>query len=306
MRASAENESESIAVKSVTNIQEKIKRNQREIEPTERLDFLTAVAADSRLSKTNAVAVANYLISCRNGKTGLICPGAAKIAKGSGCTKRAAQNAVYKLEQTGWFFVIRQKGEDGNNCSNRYIPNWDRIRENAEEGSASQRMEHSADGARYSTHGDRYCTDGDRGTARAGVGVSPSVRANSVNSNPVNQPSESTQEIASGGGPAVSPKSKAANDNTRVKCWPDDAFDQFWNKFPNKVGKGAARQSFEKIQNAGNVEFKVLMDGLHRYANKKDDRPWCIPTTFLNQERWEDQPAQQVDKSIKARPRMAI
>jgi hypothetical protein len=29
-----------------------------------------------------------------------------------------------------------------------------------------------------------------------------------------------------------------------------------------------------------------------RYIGKTDDRPWCNPATWLNQERWADQPAQ--------------
>lgn len=80
------------------------------------------------------------------------------------------------------------------------------------------------------------------------------------------------------------------DDATPSAAWPRDAFDQFWNKFPNKVGKGAARTAFARVEKSGIVTFERLMEGLDAYVNKKDDRPWCIPTTFLNQERWDDQP----------------
>ncbi|AMM84773.1 hypothetical protein AZF01_10735 [Martelella sp. AD-3] len=33
------------------------------------------------------------------------------------------------------------------------------------------------------------------------------------------------------------------------------------------------------------------MDGLKRYVAKRDDRPWCNLSTWLNQDRWTDRPA---------------
>lgn len=67
------------------------------------------------------------------------------------------------------------------------------------------------------------------------------------------------------------------------------AFDAFWRRYPHKVGKGAAEQAFAKAVKATPVA--TIMAGLERYAAKTDDRPWCNPTTFLNQRRWDDQPA---------------
>jgi hypothetical protein len=70
-----------------------------------------------------------------------------------------------------------------------------------------------------------------------------------------------------------------------------EMFDLFWQLYPNKVGKKDADKSFEKVMKSGTVEFEKLMQGLHRYVRKTDDRPWCNPATWLNQGRWEDQPA---------------
>jgi hypothetical protein len=39
------------------------------------------------------------------------------------------------------------------------------------------------------------------------------------------------------------------------------------------------------------VRPEDLFSALMRYANKTDDRPFCNPSTWLNQERWLDQPA---------------
>ena len=66
-------------------------------------------------------------------------------------------------------------------------------------------------------------------------------------------------------------------------------FDEFWAIFPNKVGKRDAEKSFTAARSR--ASFEAIMSGLRRYAAKTDDRPWCNPTTFLNQDRWNDQPA---------------
>lgn len=66
-------------------------------------------------------------------------------------------------------------------------------------------------------------------------------------------------------------------------------FDQFWTVFPNKVGKADAVKAFGKARQR--VDFETLMAGLRRYVGKTDDRPWCNPATWLNQERWDDEPA---------------
>lgn len=65
----------------------------------------------------------------------------------------------------------------------------------------------------------------------------------------------------------------------------------FWAAYPNRVGKADAAKSFERVMKSRRVTFEALMDGLGRYVTKTDDRPWCNPATWLNQGRWDDQPA---------------
>jgi uncharacterized protein YdaU (DUF1376 family) len=68
----------------------------------------------------------------------------------------------------------------------------------------------------------------------------------------------------------------------------DEAFGRFWAVWPNKVGKPAARRAFGKLAH----EIEAIIAGVERYAREKPpDRPWLNPATFLNQRRWEDQPA---------------
>jgi len=110
---------------------------------------------------------------------------------------------------------------------------------------------------------------------------------------------------------------RGANDNRRVDLtnghrgpaapFPRDAFDQFWTEYPNKIAKPVACDSFNKIEKAGQVEFNTIMDGLRKYVKKKDDRPWCNPSTWLNQARWEDQPGAEPTKTFdRPKRRMAI
>jgi len=70
------------------------------------------------------------------------------------------------------------------------------------------------------------------------------------------------------------------------------AFDEFWQRYPHKMGKGAAHRSFVRIAKSKKVHFSEIMAGLDRYIrDKPQDLNWCYPATWLNQERWCDQPA---------------
>ncbi len=66
-------------------------------------------------------------------------------------------------------------------------------------------------------------------------------------------------------------------------------FDRFWSEYPQKVGKREAEKAFAKARKR--ASFDAIMGGLARYVAKTDDRPWCNPSTWLNQARWTDQPA---------------
>lgn len=63
----------------------------------------------------------------------------------------------------------------------------------------------------------------------------------------------------------------------------------FWEQFPNKVGKADAMKAFDKATRKTTPD--VLFPALQAYASKTDDRPFCNPSTWLNQERWLDRPA---------------
>lgn len=97
---------------------------------------------------------------------------------------------------------------------------------------------------------------------------------------------------------------KTEQKETRVTAlddgWPSDFREQFWNVYPHKIGKSDAIAKLERVRKRG-VAWVALMDGLRRYiASKPVDRPWCNPATWLNQMRWEDQPAGSVVQSTEA------
>jgi hypothetical protein len=73
--------------------------------------------------------------------------------------------------------------------------------------------------------------------------------------------------------------------------WPPDYAERFWQLYPHKIARKKALALLQRLGQSGAVPFDELMAGLHRYAAKDDDRPFCNPTTWINGERWTDQPA---------------
>ena len=69
-----------------------------------------------------------------------------------------------------------------------------------------------------------------------------------------------------------------------------DEFDRvFWEAYPHKVGKGQARSAWQAARRK--ADLATIMDGLQRYCRSKPERiAWCNPSTWLNGERWLDQP----------------
>lgn len=71
----------------------------------------------------------------------------------------------------------------------------------------------------------------------------------------------------------------------------DTEFEEtFWPRWPHKVAKLPARKSFAKARK--HHSLPTIMAGLERYIRTKPpERDWQNPTTFLNQERFNDEPA---------------
>ena len=71
-------------------------------------------------------------------------------------------------------------------------------------------------------------------------------------------------------------------------------FDEFWQNYPNRKGKGAAAKKYEKIDDETHKSILLAIEAQKRYRNlaKKTGEfmpEWCMPVTWLNQQRWLDE-----------------
>jgi hypothetical protein len=65
-------------------------------------------------------------------------------------------------------------------------------------------------------------------------------------------------------------------------------FELWWSRYPEKVGKGKAREKYGHARKQATAQ--ELLDGIAKYiANKPADRAFCHPATWLHQERWRDE-----------------
>lgn len=75
--------------------------------------------------------------------------------------------------------------------------------------------------------------------------------------------------------------------------WPADYAEQFWAAVPRKVAKKVAMKALDAARRR-KVPFATIMAGIARYAQEKaGTEPQYIlhPATWLNGDRWEDEPA---------------
>lgn len=69
----------------------------------------------------------------------------------------------------------------------------------------------------------------------------------------------------------------------------DEDFEAFWQAYPSKVGKLAAKKVYEKVRRGG-IGQDELLDGITQYvATKPAYADYCHPRTWLSQGRWMDE-----------------
>jgi len=73
------------------------------------------------------------------------------------------------------------------------------------------------------------------------------------------------------------------------------SFDTFWQIYPRKIGKGAARKKWDTLKKIGNLApLETILQAINQ---QKQSEQWTkdsgefipYPTTWLNQERWSDE-----------------
>jgi len=88
----------------------------------------------------------------------------------------------------------------------------------------------------------------------------------------------------------TSPQTQSVQEEASTPARDAEFSRTFWPEYPNKVGKPAAQRAF--IAARKRADLIVIMVGLDRYIREKPpDRPWLNPATFLNQDRFNDEPA---------------
>jgi hypothetical protein len=90
--------------------------------------------------------------------------------------------------------------------------------------------------------------------------------------------------------PSTGGHSRPMNHPLEPSIKPSHHFDDFWSKYPRKVGKQAAQKAFLKAIKVAPVE--EILAGAERYANDPNrvDTFTAHPTTWLNAGRWADGP----------------
>ena len=69
------------------------------------------------------------------------------------------------------------------------------------------------------------------------------------------------------------------------------SFEQFWEIFPRRVGKGTAKKAFKHAANR--ASFAEILDGATRYAKEcvgRETQYINHPSTWLNADCWLDEP----------------
>jgi hypothetical protein len=89
----------------------------------------------------------------------------------------------------------------------------------------------------------------------------------------------------------------------------NDLFESFWELYPRKVKKGAARTAFNKAIKI--VDFPTIVAGVERYRKEVSGREFRFilhAATWLNGECWEDEAGANDDKKVfaVATPQMSV
>lgn len=84
----------------------------------------------------------------------------------------------------------------------------------------------------------------------------------------------------------------------------EDQFERFWERYPRKAGKAAARKALENVSHETDVE--LIIEAAHRMASDPNLPPKAFipyPATWLNRQGWEDEPYPVREKPEATKPK---
>jgi hypothetical protein len=206
------------------------------------------------------------------------------IAGSLGCSVDSVDRAITRLEDAGWLQVVPRIREDGGQTTNLYV-----LTNGPQEGAAPMRPPRRTRAATPAAP--VRPQEGEPLEGETPVGPQGGGRANGVaTAAPVGDTGNMSQPTA------TSSRRREVPDS-------DPKWATFWEWYPRKVGKGAARRAWVRaLGKAGSAD--VLIDGAKReqaalVARRRNPRPEDRgrdllefvphPATWLNQERWSDE-----------------
>ncbi|TXN00568.1 helix-turn-helix domain-containing protein [Methylobacterium sp. WL64] len=225
--------------------------------------LLQAIIADADLSQT-AKLVAARLLYHHSSQTGRCSPSYQTLADGIALKRRAMINAVQELESRDWLSVLRVKGGDPT-AARGFVTNAFRIN--------FGRLDKAPP-----VHDDALPPGAPPCTPPGARNDTPPVHGDALP--PVH-----------GGAPN---SGKDTGKGNREESPPTPTpFDEWWQAYPRRDGKIAARKAFDRVLKNRSATIEELIAGARRYAEARagDDPKFTkVPTTWLNGGHWADEP----------------
>lgn len=214
-----------------------------------------AWALESECPSPSAKLVLLTLADAHNGHTGDCFPSLPRIVKLTGLSESGVKLAIRALEAAGMVSRSVEKDDSGRTRGVRYVLKM------------FQGRGHSV--------------------PPRGQSVTPGGGTDEPLEGALTDPPYIEPEKGTGKEPEVTRDKRASHTD-----FPPNAFEVWYEGYPHKVGRQAAEKSFERVRKSGKVSFARLIEGRDQYvAIKRLDVEWCNPATWLNQGRWDDQPA---------------
>jgi hypothetical protein len=110
-----------------------------------------------------------------------------------------------------------------------------------------------------------------------------------------NIPNPSNHGLRSEG---TNPRALGTNPRAQPAPWMP-SFEQFWEIFPRRVGKGTAKKAFKHA--ASRASFAEILDGARRYAKEcvgRETQYIKHPSTWLNADCWLDEPERRPSANV--------
>lgn len=202
-------------------------------------------------------------------------PSQGRIAEGLSASRRAVQMAINQLVENGHLHVTVQRGRNG---SNKYRPilKLAETEANQRQLNANEDAHLRADNANEDAHLNHQGAHGDAHPLRTGV-----------RTNHLREPSE--RDSLS---PSDDPSRKERKSAPRKGRGAPTDFDAWWEAYPKKRDKDAARKAYARAISRAGVSHTDLMAGATRYAVERageDSRFTKHPATWLNAGSWADE-----------------